>query len=153
MGKKKMHCLRGHERTPENEGKGGECLLCEKEQRQSKTPETKAKEAAYQREWRKNNPDRCRAILVRYKYGLEPLEFAILLEKQGNKCLICEKEFSDMLIESKPYIDHCHKTKMIRGVLCMKCNSGLGQFEDNPERLRKAADYLDSSLPPKTETT
>lgn len=143
MRKKKTHCLRGHERTPQNVGKGGECLLCEKEQRRNKTPETKAAEAAYQREWRKKNPDKCRDILMRYKYDLEPEGLRTLLDSQNNRCSICEKEFSFDSIDTKPYIDHCHQSEKIRSALCMKCNSGLGQFEDDGDRLRKAANYLD----------
>jgi hypothetical protein len=39
-------------------------------------------------------------------------------------------------------IDHCHTTGAIRGLLCHGCNVGLGYFKDSPERLIKAAEYL-----------
>lgn len=62
---------------------------------------------------------------------------APLLKRQKNKCAICGKRvgLSDCL-------DHCHKTKKNRGVLCRKCNLGLGHFGDNPRMLRKALKYL-----------
>lgn len=42
----------------------------------------------------------------------------------------------------KLYIDHCHKTNQVRGLLCFSCNSALGHFKDNVESLKKAIKYL-----------
>jgi len=39
-------------------------------------------------------------------------------------------------------MDHCHKTNKIRGLLCGKCNSAIGFFDDDTELLEKAIDYL-----------
>ncbi|MCF0086623.1 MULTISPECIES: endonuclease domain-containing protein [unclassified Streptomyces] len=48
----------------------------------------------------------------------------------------------------RPSIDHCHRTGVIRGVLCSGCNSGLGLFNDDPARLRAAAEYLERYATP-----
>lgn len=41
-------------------------------------------------------------------------------------------------------VDHCHKSKQIRGLVCHRCNVGLGYFRDDPELLRAAAAYLEA---------
>jgi len=60
---------------------------------------------------------------------------AILSAEQEDKCAICKTGCPDNL-------DHDHKTGLVRGVLCLKCNMGLGYFEDNPDYLAAAIIYL-----------
>lgn len=60
---------------------------------------------------------------------------------QENRCAICLISFSTI---NPPCADHCHKTNTPRGILCNHCNAGLGMFRDYPDRLRRAADYLDA---------
>src|SRR5262249_52775920 len=70
------------------------------------------------------------------RYGISVQEFNDLLRKQNNACAVCERPF-----DSRPHIDHCHITRWVRGLLCRKCNLGLGHFDDNPVFLFKAALY------------
>jgi Recombination endonuclease VII len=39
-------------------------------------------------------------------------------------------------------VDHCHKTNIVRGMLCNHCNRGLGHFKDDPQLLEFARIYL-----------
>lgn len=39
-------------------------------------------------------------------------------------------------------VDHCHVTGAVRGVLCQGCNSALGGFKEDPERIEAALEYL-----------
>ena len=57
---------------------------------------------------------------------------------QDGKCAICGKR--DEL--RRLALDHCHKTGKLRGLLCMQCNTGLGQFRDDTNLLQKAITYL-----------
>lgn len=54
------------------------------------------------------------------------------------KCQLCDESLN---VEHS-HIDHCHKTLRIRGILCRKCNVGLGMFRDNIHILYKAIVYL-----------
>jgi hypothetical protein len=71
------------------------------------------------------------------KYGITFEEFSAMLDAQEGKCAICETEF-----EGEPMVDHDHVTRRVRGLLCKHCNTGLGMFHDDVQRLSAAARYL-----------
>jgi len=110
---------------------------------------------AYQKEYRQKNAHRlkakrrteadklrCNATRIKRVYGLEVYEFEAMLKSSLN-CGICGSEFT----KDNPFcIDHCHVTEDVRGLLCRKCNLGIGNLNDNPSLLRKAISYLESHL-------
>lgn len=55
-------------------------------------------------------------------------------------CEICLREFGPNL---RRCVDHCHTTGKVRGILCDDCNISLGKMADDPERLKRAAVYLE----------
>lgn len=75
----------------------------------------------------------------KHKYGLTSNEYYNLFESQGNRCAICNEEFSDKL---KGVVDHNHKTEIVRGILCQRCNTLLGMARDDERILEKAIEYL-----------
>lgn len=78
---------------------------------------------------------------LRKRYGITVEQHAARLSEQGHRCAVCREEFDGD--RRHPRIDHDHATGVFRGVLCHACNVSLGLFNDNPTRLRRAADYLE----------
>lgn len=73
------------------------------------------------------------------KYKISKQEYLELKLKQNNCCAICkEPEKEDKCL----YIDHCHKTGKIRGLLCSQCNCALGNLKDNIETAENLIEYL-----------
>jgi hypothetical protein len=66
---------------------------------------------------------------------------ARLREEQGSRCAICgvPEEHAPM---KRLHVDHDHRTHIVRGLLCSRCNTGIGQFKDDPNRLLAAIEYL-----------
>lgn len=62
-----------------------------------------------------------------------------LLEEQGGGCAICGRKPNP---RRRHDIDHSWRQMRYRGLLCPRCNRGLGSHED-PQWLRDAADYLE----------
>lgn len=75
------------------------------------------------------------------KYGLDNEAWEALFKKQNNKCIICNVNKTK---NKRWHTDHCHKTNIIRGILCQNCNLMLGNAQDNTQILQKAIDYLNS---------
>lgn len=73
------------------------------------------------------------------KYGITIEAKQRKIEIQENKCGIC----SDFIDMKNGHLDHDHKTGLIRGVLCSKCNQGIGMFRESYQILSNAIEYLD----------
>jgi|ERR1035437_4401095 hypothetical protein len=87
-------------------------------------------------QYRKKNKHRRAAVTFKYRVGISYEDRDAILVGQGNVCAICGTP------GTKWTVDHCHTTKIIRGVLCRLCNLGLGHFRDNPKILAAAIRYL-----------
>jgi len=73
------------------------------------------------------------------RYGLTWHDVRRLEERQGGRCLICG--------ETGPLqVDHCHRSGLVRGLLCSSCNLILGHAKDRPDRLLRAVRYLFGTL-------
>lgn len=78
---------------------------------------------------------------LKYKYGIDIDEFDRMFDEQHGKCGICGQLFSEDLI---PYVDHEHtEDGHVRGLLCLQCNTGLGNFRDSKYILAWAVEYLE----------
>lgn len=99
----------------------------------ARTPEWKAKEKVRARAKYIAMPELFRARWLK-RYGLTPEAYDVLLEVHGGRCALCS--------DTRVCVDHDHLTGRIRGLLCRKCNSGLGLLGDDLNRIQAAADYL-----------
>lgn len=99
---------------------------------------TKAGRAAYAKAYRASNPGRWRHAHLKQNYKIDEVEYHRLLELYGGECPICEEEPSQRLA-----VDHDHTTGDVRGLMCKRCNYAMGQFGDDPKRMRRAAQFLE----------
>lgn len=95
-------------------------------------PESVSKET---RKYRENNIDRA----LKWKYGLKAGEYERMLEAQGGVCAACLKPPVSMRLA----VDHDHATGVVRGLLCVCCNSALGMMKDNLDSILNLAGYLE----------
>lgn len=76
-----------------------------------------------------------RTYHLKRRYGITAGEVDDMLAEQGGLCAICRNA-------PAVHVDHDHATGAVRALLCFNCNGGLGQFKDDPDVLRAAADYV-----------
>ena len=80
------------------------------------------------------------------EYGITLEQYQEMLLKQNGKCKLClkEQDFKDYRSARRINlsVDHCHTTGKVRGLLCIKCNQGLGAFNDDIELIKKAMEYI-----------
>lgn len=108
-------------------------------------PESKARVKA----WNEANRDRFPAYNAQSRtrkywdrmeatYGINRRAYEQFWSDQNGRCPIC----GTSLDETHIHIDHCHVSGQVRGLLCVSCNLGLGQFKESQHILARAATYL-----------
>ncbi len=105
------------------------------------------KEKFQKYEAKRAKTDRRRLQTVGYdlkrKYGITPEQRAEMMDNQKGCCAICKASLINPKFSASDLnVDHNHETGEVRGLLCSKCNTGLGQFKDNKEYLMAAINYL-----------
>lgn len=93
------------------------------------------------REWQKKHPSRKKAYGRKANLkskGLTIDAWHVMLGEQYGLCKICHTINDGSILN----VDHDHLTGRVRGLLCDRCNLGLGQFFDSPIRLQSAIAYL-----------
>lgn len=76
------------------------------------------------------------------KIAISKEHYGVLYDLQNGKCAICKCESGGNVRGDKLAVDHCHTSGNIRGLLCHRCNTGIGLFKDNKESLLAAIEYL-----------
>jgi ribosomal protein L37E len=101
--------------------------------------------ANYQREWRKNNPERAKHHEMKKRFGITGQDYDNMFEVQKGVCAICGQPEVAKDKDGGPRmmaVDHCHETGKVRGLLCTGCNTALGGFKDSAQLLEAAKNYL-----------
>lgn len=92
----------------------------------------------HKRKYFKNNREHILGRRRENRYGIKPEQFNALVLKQKGRCKICGTKPKLSLC-----VDHCHKTKKWRGLICADCNIALGLFKDKVINLKEAVKYLE----------
>jgi len=104
------------------------CTECMNNRRRKNTPRRKSaftNATEYQRVW---------------KWKLSAAEFDKLFKSQNGQCAICAKSLEYYAKDT--CVDHDHKSGKIRGILCGKCNLGIGHLRDSPATILASVNYL-----------
>jgi hypothetical protein len=121
-------------------GKTAACKFCTDISTKSWTLKNKERHNNYNKKYRTKNKEKIKFFNIKFKYKISEEEYNALFEQQDGRCLGCNEHQSNL---NKPlYIDHCHITKKVRGLLCHNCNTVLGFSKDNPEILQRLISYL-----------
>lgn len=126
------------------DGRANDCKICSNAYKVwwSKTPTGEIKRLEAKRKHnatiRRHNTEKRRVLYK--KYGLTLEDFQTMRMLQLNKCLICEDDEKELVV------DHDHKTGKVRGLLCRQCNSALGLFKEDLQTLEKAISYVSKHL-------
>jgi predicted nucleic acid-binding Zn-ribbon protein len=78
------------------------------------------------------------------EYGITLEQYEEILTIQGGKCAICGRSEPGKSESKQAFfcVDHCHETGKVRGVICRRCNIGIGHLMDSVDLLSKAIFYL-----------
>lgn len=142
-----MGRLKCSKHLPRVENSQGSCKQCVKDSTYAWRRANPDKVLTANRRWNDKNPDKTKEIRRQYwinvgkekalshRYALSKEEYESLQTRQGNKCAICFEE-------TKLHVDHNHLTNHVRGLLCPKCNKGIGLLKEDVSILYNAIAYL-----------
>ena len=104
---------------------------------------------AKSRSRRANNRGKGRDYWLRSNYGLTLEEYNILHDAQGGLCVVCYRPETRRGRDNKTLplvVDHSHTSNRFRGLLCHACNVSLGLLDENPDRMRALAVYIEEQV-------
>ena len=131
---KRQFCPQGHDTSIEGRNSQSACRECQR---------------ANVKEWAKANPTMVAAAKRRAalkKFGLTVEGYDALLLQQGGKCAVCGRKPG----KTRLAVDHDHEIErktgriVVRGLLCRRCNRGMGAFEWDDQVIARAITYLQS---------
>lgn len=95
----------------------------------------------FERKLRPPTSEQERNWRLREKYGITSDDYTVLFLEQKGLCAICQKP--EVASKDRLTVDHNHRTGHMRALLCTKCNTGIGQFDEDSSILQRAIGYLE----------
>jgi hypothetical protein len=123
--------------TPEMRARRNEA----RRKRYAEDPEFREAHKTQVKDWSRSNPQKKKHQRLLAAFGIELSDFEERMALQNGMCAICGHSDTSKP-KFFPVVDHCHKTGLVRGILCANCNHGLGKFKDDVGRLFAAISYL-----------
>ncbi len=91
----------------------------------------------------KRTPGSRREYNLMYTRGITLEQYEAMLAEQNGQCAICLSVTPKSPKRVKHwYIDHCHRTGVVRGLLCNACNRAIGNLNDDISNFERAILYL-----------
>lgn len=119
-------------------------LAKQRERKSKEKPEERQKTLVRQKTYREQNKsllaEKRRDKRLQSKYNMSTDDYGALSEQQNDCCLICGLHSNDC---GKLVVDHNHLTGKVRGLLCDRCNLGMGCLRDDKRLLQNAVKYLE----------
>jgi hypothetical protein len=115
------------------------CAISNRLKNYKNSPE---KEKEKLKQYYKKNKEKSRSYSLKNLYGLTLEQFDAMKNAQGGSCKICKTHESNL--KRRLFVDHCHETGYVRGLLCQSCNTMIGNAKDNILVLQSAINYLSS---------
>ena len=107
----------------------------------------KCKKCYIKKEQERYDPDKNRNNQLKRLYGISLNEYNQILEEQGGLCKICGTDNPKGRKTGRGnvtslYVDHCHNTGKVRGLLCNTCNRAMGYIGEDTNTLKSMIEYL-----------
>src|SRR5690606_20515055 len=93
-----------------------------------------------------HDPELAKVRSLKRDYGLTLEEYEAMIKDQNGRCAICNEIPKEIPrkngVSWRFAVDHCHESGKVRALLCVRCNTALGHFRDNPQYMIAAAGYI-----------
>lgn len=120
------------------------CKECGKAKSRQAYADNRDKRLAYSRRYIETPEGQAvqKRSALKFRYGITLEAYAALLAVQEGRCAICRADQPGGRWNKNFFVDHDHRTKMVRGLLCHNCNAGVGHFFEDPVRMQRAIEYV-----------
>lgn len=126
----------------------GYCKECRRTAATQRAKQNRTKNRQYSKQYYAAHKKQYRRYILLKSYGITQDDYDQLLSKQKHRCAICHRHESmcakGRSLGPRLCVDHCHKTGVVRGLLCHSCNHRL-DFLSTPSIVRRTIAYLKQS--------